>query len=603
MDPNQLEALTSLYESFAERHETGRRTYGRALTLAEKILIAHLDDPESKPERGKTVADLRPDRVAMQDATAQMAILQFISAGKKRVSVPSTVHCDHLIRARVGADTDLDVANDENREVYEFLRSASEKYGLGFWKPGAGIIHQVVLENYAAPGQLIIGTDSHTPNGGGLGMLAVGVGGADAVDAMVGLPWQVKWPKVIGVKLTGELSGWTAPKDVILKLAGMLTVKGGTGAIIEYFGEGTGTISCTGKATICNMGAELGATTSVFPFDDAMARYFEATGRSDFAELAKKHRDALVADDEVQADPKAHYDRVIEIDLSALEPHIVGPHTPDLARPVSEMAAAVEAESYPAELSACLIGSCTNSSYEDIDRSAHIARQAAERGMKATSAYYVTPGSNQVEATIERDGQLATLSKIGGIVLANACGPCIGMWQRDEVEPGTPNSILTSYNRNFPKRNDGSPATLAFIGSPEIVTAMALAGRLTFNPMTESLTAPDGSEFMLEPPVGDELPKGGFAHGADGFIPPADDGADLKIQVAEDSQPPVTHRAPRQVEQSRLVALLRREDPREPRRHPPAETLDVAQLNNRGAPECVLIATRPSHAQAHRGVL
>jgi aconitate hydratase len=536
MDPKQLEALTSLYESFAERHEAGRRNYGQALTLAEKILIAHLDDPSSKPERGKTVADLRPDRVAMQDATAQMAILQFISAGKKRVAVPSTVHCDHLIRARVGADTDLDVANDENREVYEFLRSASEKYGIGFWKPGAGIIHQVVLENYAAPGQLIIGTDSHTPNGGGLGMLAVGVGGADAVDAMVGMPWQVLWPKVIGVKLTGKLSGWTAPKDVILKLAGMLTVKGGTGAIIEYFGEGTESISCTGKATICNMGAELGATTSVFPFDDAMVRYLDATGRPDFAALANKYRDSLVADPEVHADPGSHYDKVVEIDLSALEPHIVGPHTPDLARPVSEMAAAIEAEGYPDDLSACLIGSCTNSSYEDIDRSAHIARQAAERGMKTGSTYYVTPGSNQVEATIERDGQLATLSSIGGVVLANACGPCIGMWQRDEIEPGTPNSILTSYNRNFPKRNDGSASTLAFIGSPEIVTAMALAGRLSFNPMTEPLTAPDGSEFMLEPPVGAELPQGGFAAGEDGFRPPADDGSALNVEVGEDSQ-------------------------------------------------------------------
>ncbi|RKZ07842.1 aconitate hydratase [bacterium] len=536
MDPKQLAALTALYESFAERHEAARRNYGRALTLAEKILVAHLDDPTSAPERGVTVANLRPDRVAMQDATAQMAILQFISAGKKRVAVPSTVHCDHLIRARVGSDEDLEVANDENREVYEFLRSASEKYGLGFWKPGAGIIHQVVLENYAAPGQLIIGTDSHTPNGGGLGMLAVGVGGADAVDAMVGMPWQVLWPKVIGIKLTGKLSGWTAPKDVILKLAGMLTVKGGTGAIIEYFGEGTESISCTGKATICNMGAELGATTSVFPFDESMARYLKATGREDFAALAGQHRDGLVADPQVHADPKAHYDRVVEINLSELEPHIVGPHTPDLARPISEMAAAVKDEGYPEQLSACLIGSCTNSSYEDIDRSSHIARQAAGKGIKAVSDYFVTPGSDQVEATIERDGQLGALSEIGGVVLANACGPCIGMWKREGIDTSEPNSILTSYNRNFPKRNDGSPATLAFIGSPEIVTAMALAGRLSFNPLTDPLTAEDGSEFMLTAPQGDELPTDGFVGGEAGFIAPAAEGGKLKIEVEDDSQ-------------------------------------------------------------------
>jgi aconitate hydratase len=536
MDPKQLDALTALYATFADRHEQGRRNYGHALTLAEKILIAHLDDPRSTPERGKTVAELRPDRVAMQDATAQMAILQFISAGKKQVAVPSTVHCDHLIRARVGADADLDAANDENHEVYEFLRSASEKYGIGFWKPGAGIIHQVVLENYAAPGQLIIGTDSHTPNGGGLGMLAVGVGGADAVDAMVGMPWQVLWPRVIGVKLTGKLNGWTAPKDVILKLAGLLTVKGGTGAIIEYFGEGAESMSCTGKATICNMGAELGATTSVFPFDESMVRYLEATGRADFAQLARAHRDGLVADPEVYAEPKKHYDRVVEIDLDRLEPHIVGPHTPDLARPVSEMAEAVQEEGYPEQLSACLIGSCTNSSYEDIDRSAHVARQAAAKGMKAETAYYVTPGSEQVNATIERDGQLEVLSGIGGVVLANACGPCIGMWQRDEIEPGTPNSILTSYNRNFPKRNDGNASTLAFIGSPEIVTAIAIAGRLSFNPMTDALTAPDGTKFMLEPPTGDELPQNGFEQGEDGFVAPAEDGAELQVQVDGESQ-------------------------------------------------------------------
>jgi aconitate hydratase len=536
MDPQQLTALTRLYESMSSRHETARGNYGRSLTLAEKILTAHLDDPESTPRRGETVADLRPDRVAMQDATAQMALLQFISAGKRRVAVPTTVHCDHLIRARSGADQDLGVARDENREVYDFLGSASEKYGIGFWEPGAGIIHQVVLENYAAPGQLVIGTDSHTPNGGGLGMLAVGVGGADAVDAMVGMPWQVLWPKVIGIHLTGRLDGWTAPKDVILRLAGLLTVKGGTGAILEYFGEGAETISCTGKATICNMGAELGATTSVFPFDESMARYLEATGRVEFAELARRHREDLVADPEVLANPKKHYDRVIEIDLAQLEPHIVGPHTPDLARPISEMASAVENEEYPAELSACLIGSCTNSSYEDIDRSAHIARQAAARGLRTATAYYVTPGSEQVNATIRRDGQLEALTGIGGTVLANACGPCIGMWEREEVEPGVPNSILTSYNRNFPKRNDGNPQTLAFIASPEVVTAISLAGRLGFNPLTDPLIAPDGTEFMLEPPTGAELPSGGFARGRDGFVPPAEDGSDLAVTVSADSR-------------------------------------------------------------------
>ncbi len=536
MDKDQFEALQNLYSGLAERHAIGRKTYGRPLTLAEKILIAHLDDPEAKPERGVTVADLRPDRVAMQDATAQMAILQFISAGKKRVAVPSTVHCDHLIRAHVGADADLSTANDENREVYEFLRTASAKYGIGFWKPGAGIIHQVVLENYAAPGQLIIGTDSHTPNGGGLGMLAVGVGGADAVDAMVGMPWQVLWPKLIGVKLTGSLNGWTAPKDVILKLAGLLTVKGGTGAIIEYFGEGTRSISCTGKATICNMGAELGATTSVFPFDEAMVRYLEATRRKDVAALAQRYEKDLVADPEVHADPEKYYDQIVEIDLDTLEPHIVGPHTPDLARPVSRMGADAEENDYPVELSACLIGSCTNSSYEDIDRSTDIARQAAEKGVKAATKFMVTPGSEQVRATIERDGQLGTLTGIGGTVLANACGPCIGMWQRDDVPKGTRNSILTSYNRNFPRRNDGNPDTLAFIGSPEIVTAMALAGRLDFNPLTDELTAADGSRFKLRPPRGEELPKGGFDPGESGYLPPADDPAAIEVAVDPKSE-------------------------------------------------------------------
>ena len=530
-----IKALETLYGSFAERHRIGRETYGRPLTLTEKILIAHLDDPHAKPERGKTVADLRPDRVAMQDATAQMAILQFISAGKAKVAVPSTVHCDHLIRARVGADADLEVANDENSEVYEFLRSASEKYGIGFWKPGAGIIHQVVLENYAAPGQLIIGTDSHTPNGGGLGMLAVGVGGADAVDAMVGMPWQVLWPKLIGVKLTGKMNGWTSPKDVILKLAGLLTVKGGTGAIIEYFGEGTQTISATGKATICNMGAELGATTSVFPYDESMVRYLEATDRADIAALTKKHAEELVADPGVHEAPHEFYDQIVEIDLSTLEPHIVGPHTPDLARPISEMAAAVKSEDYPDQLSSALIGSCTNSSYEDIDRSASIAKQAQAKGLKAATQFMVTPGSEQVRATIARDGQLQTLTEIGGTVLANACGPCIGMWQRDDVPKGTKNSILTSYNRNFPRRNDGNPDTLAFIGSPEIVTAIALSGRLSFNPLTDTLTNEKGEQVKLDPPTGEELPKGGFDRGEEGYQAPAEDGSHVTVNVEPDS--------------------------------------------------------------------
>ena len=536
MDKDQLAALQKLYASFADRHEIGRKNYGRALTLAEKILIAHLDDPQATPERGKTVADLRPDRVAMQDATAQMAILQFISAGKPEVAVPSTVHCDHLIRARVGADEDLEVANDENGEVYDFLRSASKKYGIGFWKPGAGIIHQVVLENYAAPGQLIIGTDSHTPNGGGLGMLAVGVGGADAVDAMVGMPWQVLWPKLIGVKLTGKMSGWTSPKDVILKLAGLLTVKGGTGAIIEYFGEGTKTISCTGKGTICNMGAELGATTSVFPFDESMVRYLKATDRANFAELAEKYAKDLVADPEVHEDPETYYDQIVEIDLSTLEPHVVGPHTPDLARPISEMAAAVEKEGYPDELSSTLIGSCTNSSYEDIDRSTHIAKQAAEKGLKAATQFMVTPGSEQVRATIARDGQLQALTAIGATVLANACGPCIGMWQRDDMAKGEKNSILTSYNRNFPRRNDGNPQTLAFIASPEIVTAVALSGRLSFNPLTDTLTNEKGEEVKLDPPTGAELPSSGFDKGESGYVPPAEDGSQVEVIVSPESE-------------------------------------------------------------------
>ena len=536
MHAHEIEAIRTLYQGLAGQHEQARKLFGRPLTLAEKILFAHLYDRSQAPQRGKTVVDLRPDRVAMQDATAQMALLQFASAGKTKVETPTTVHCDHLIRARVGADADLSVAEDENREVYEFLRTISAKYGIGFWKPGAGIIHQVVLENYAAPGLLMIGTDSHTPNAGGLGMLAIGVGGADAVDAMVGFPWQVVWPKLVGVRLTGKMSGWTSPKDVILKLAGILTVKGGTGRIVEYFGPGCANISATGKATICNMGAELGATTSVFPFDARMATYLRATSRTAIAELAEAHAAELTADAVAVDNPEHFYDEIVDIDLNALEPHIVGPHTPDLARPIGEMARAVREEGYPDKLSAALVGSCTNSSYEDIGRAAHVARQAAKHGLKAATSFLVTPGSDQIHATINRDGQLRALTEIGGTVLANACGPCIGQWQRDDLPKGTRNSILTSYNRNFPRRNDGNPDTQAFIASPEIVTALALAGRLSFNPLTDTLTAPDGSKVKLEPPTAEELPRNGFAGGDAGYIPPPADGGRTQIAVAPDSQ-------------------------------------------------------------------
>ncbi len=536
MDREQIQAIRTLYESLPRLHEEGRKVFGRPLTLAEKILYSHLYDRSSAPQRGKTVADLRPDRVTMQDATAQMALLQFASAGKNRVALATTVHCDHLIRARVGAGADLDVANNENREVYEFLRTVSAKYGIGFWQPGAGIIHQVVLENYAAPGLLVIGTDSHTPNGGGLGMLAIGVGGADAVDAMVGFPWQVVWPKLVGVRLTGALSGWTSPKDVILKLAGLLTVKGGTGRIIEYFGPGCANISCTGKATICNMGAELGATTSVFPFDERMATYLRATERGEIAGLAEQHAAELQADPVAVDNAEHFYDEIVDIDLSALEPHVVGPHTPDLARPIGELAKAVREHGYPDQLSAALVGSCTNSSYEDIGRSAHVARQAAKQGLRAATSFLVTPGSEQIRATIERDGQLAALTAIGGLVLANACGPCIGQWQRDDMPKGTKNSILTSYNRNFPRRNDDNAETLAFIGSPEIVTALALAGRLSFNPLTDTLTTPDGRKVKLEPPSGEELPAQGFVRGDSGYIPPVADGGRIPVAVDPKSE-------------------------------------------------------------------
>jgi aconitate hydratase len=532
-----LDAVRRLYESLRDRHAVLRRRLGRPITLAEKVLLGHLDDVERQElERGVSYGAFRPDRVAMQDATAQMALLQFMSAGRQRVAVPSTVHCDHLIRAQTGAGEDLERAIGENREVYEFLRTVSAKYGIGFWKPGAGIIHQVVLENYAFPGGMMIGTDSHTPNAGGLGMIAIGVGGADAVDVMVGLPWTVRLPKLIGVRLTGKPSGWTAPKDVILKLAGILTVKGGTGAIVEYFGEGTKALSCTGKATITNMGAEIGATTSIFPFDGRMAAYLRATGRDALAALAEKHAALLVADPEVEGAAERYFDRIIEIDLSTLEPHLVGPHTPDLAHPVSRMAKDAKENDYPETLSSALIGSCTNSSYEDMDRAASLARQAAAAGLRVKTPFLITPGSEQVYRTIQRDGQMKVLEEVGGVVLANACGPCIGQWKRTDVEMGTRNSIVTSFNRNFRRRNDGNAETLAFIGSPEIVTALAFAGKLTFDPARDSIPKPDGSPFRFRAPEGRELPAGGFVADPEGFVPPAEHGEDVEVVVAPDSE-------------------------------------------------------------------
>jgi len=514
-------SIKALYERQGAAHATGRRRLGRALTLGEKILFSHMVDPEGADfERRKSFLDLRPDRVAMQDATAQMAVLQFMMAGRDTVALPSTIHCDHLIRAYEGAEADLDTANTENSEVYEFLRTAGQRYGMGFWKPGAGIIHQVVLENYAAPGTLMIGTDSHTVNAGGLGMIAVGVGGADAVDAMVGMPWEVLNPGFIGIKLTGTLNGWASAKDVILKVCEILTVKGGTNSIVEYFGPGCESISATGKGTICNMGAEHGATTSLFPYDDRMGTYLRATDRAAIADLADAHRAELVADPEVLANPEQYYDRVIELDLSTLEPHVVGPHTPDRARPISAMGAEAEAEGWPREVKYALIGSCTNSSYEDIERSAHIARQAAAKGLKAKAGFMVSPGSDQIMATIERDGQADALRAIGGVVLSNACGPCIGQWKRDDIKKGDTNTIINSFNRNFRGRNDANPSTLSFIGSPELVTAIALSGDIGFDPNRDTLNDSEGNAFKLEPPVGDELPKAGFTGGTGGYIAP-----------------------------------------------------------------------------------
>ncbi len=532
-----LEIAKTLYASMPEKLAKARKKFGRALTLTEKILVAHADNFDTQVwERGKAMLALRPDRVAMQDATAQMAMLQFMQAGKKKVAVPSTIHCDHLIRAEVGSQKDLLRAMDENREVYNFLASAAKKYGIGFWKPGSGIIHQVVLENYAFPGGLMIGTDSHTPNAGGLGMLAIGVGGADAGEVMAGLPWEVLHPKLIGVRLTGKLNGWASPKDVILYLCGLLTVKGGTNKIVEYFGPGAETISCTGKGTITNMGAELGATTSIFPFDQKMVAYLNLTDRADIANLALANRELLTADPEVLQSPEKYFDQIVEIDLSKLEPYVVGPHTPDLARPISKMAAEAKEKGYPIELKAALIGSCTNSSYEDISRSAHVARQGLKAGLRAKTAFLVTPGSERIYHTMKRDGFLDTFEQMGATVLANACGPCIGQWKRADAVKGRADSIVSSFNRNFPGRNDGINETLSFLASPEIVTAYAFAGDLTFDPVRGTLKGADGREFRFEPPQGEELPAKGFAKGEEGYVPPAEDGEALTVDIPPDSE-------------------------------------------------------------------
>lgn len=532
-----FDMIKKVYAGFRKKVRDARKVVGRPLTYAEKILYAHLWNPAKRElVRGKDFAEFAPDRVAMQDATAQMAMLQFMHAGRKTSAVPATAHADHLIVAQSGSKEDLERAIEENREVYEFLESVCKKYGVGFWKPGAGIIHQVILENYAFPGGMMIGSDSHTPNAGGLGMIAIGVGGADVVDVMAGMPWELKWPKLIGVKLTGTLSGWTSPKDVILKIAGILTVKGGTGSIIEYFGEGTKSISCTGKATICNMGAEVGATTSIFPFDEKMANYLRKTNRSDVAELAEKLADELKADDEVYAEPEKYFDQIIEINLNELEPHINGPFTPDLAHPISKMKEAVVENNYPDKISVALIGSCTNSSYEDIDRAANIARQALAKGLKAKTQFTITPGSEQVRATIERDGQLKVLTEFGGTVLANACGPCIGMWKRMDIKTGEKNTIINSFNRNFAKRNDNNPETYSFIASPEIVTALAIAGSLSFNPETDYLTNENGEQVKLDPPYGEELPEKGFEKDTAGYLAPSPDGYKTEVKIDPNSE-------------------------------------------------------------------
>jgi len=532
-----LDMIKQVYATMGERIDAARKVLNRPMTLTEKILYSHLDEgaASTEYERSKAYVDFKPDRVAMQDATAQMALLQFMQAGKKNVAVPSTVHCDHLIQAKVGAEKDLETAIDTNKEVYDFLSSVSNKYGVGFWKPGAGIIHQVVLENYAFPGGMMIGTDSHTVNAGGLGMVAIGVGGADAVDVMAGMPWELKFPKLIGVKLTGKLSGWTASKDIILKVAGILTVKGGTGAILEYFGPGAESLSCTGKGTICNMGAEIGATTSTFGYDQKMKEYLEGTERKEVAELAEEVKEHLTGDAEVYDNPEKYFDEVIEIDLSTLEPHINGPFTPDLATPISEFAKAVKENGWPQKLEVGLIGSCTNSSYEDITRAASIAQQAIDKKLKVKSEYTVTPGSEMVRYTVDRDGYLDTFEEIGGVVLANACGPCIGQWARHGADKKEKNSIITSFNRNFAKRNDGNPNTHGFVASPELVTAMAIAGDLAFNPLTDTLTNENGEQVKLDEPKGIEFPVKGYAVEDNGYQAPAEDGSEIDVKVASDS--------------------------------------------------------------------
>ncbi len=532
-----IEMIKKVYEQFPSKVAAARSLLGKPLTLTEKILYVHLhkDQKNENFQRGKSYVDFAPDRVAMQDATAQMALLQFMQAGRPKVAVPSTVHCDHLITAKVGAKTDLDVATKESKEVFDFLASVSNKYGIGFWKPGAGIIHQIVLENYAFPGGMMIGTDSHTVNAGGLGMVAIGVGGADACDVMAGLPWELKFPKLIGVKLTGKLNGWTSPKDVILKVAGILTVKGGTGAIVEYFGEGALSMSCTGKGTICNMGAEIGATTSTFGYDASMERYLRATGRADVADLANKIKEHLTADAEVYAQPDKYFDQVIEINLSELEPHLNGPFTPDLATPVSKMKEAAAANGWPVKIEVGLIGSCTNSSYEDISRAVSLAKQVADKNLKAKAEFTISPGSEQIRYTIERDGFLSTFDKIGAKVFTNACGPCIGMWDRMGAEKQEKNTIVHSFNRNFAKRADGNPNTYAFVASPELVTALAIAGDLTFNPLTDYLTNEKGEKVKLDPPSGDELPQKGFAVEDAGYQAPAADGSRVTVNVSPTS--------------------------------------------------------------------
>jgi len=519
------------YEKLVAKLEVVKSRLARPLTLSEKVLYSHLDDPAGQDiVRGESYLRLRPDRVAMQDATAQMAMLQFISSGLPKVAVPSTIHCDHLIQAQIEGNKDLARAKDINKEVYNFLATSGAKYGVGFWKPGSGIIHQIILENYAFPGLLMVGTDSHTPNGGGLGGLCIGVGGADAVDVMADIPWELKCPRVIGVKLTGKLSGWTSPKDVILKVAGILTVKGGTMSIVEYFGEGVDSISCTGMGTICNMGAELGATTSVFPFNQRMVDYLAATERQSIADEAMKYKDVLLS-----PDPDCTYDQVIEIDLSTLEPHVNGPFTPDLATPISQLAAAAKANDWPLEVKDGLIGSCTNSSYEDMSRVASLMKQALAKGLKSKGTFYITPGSEQIRATIERDGLADTMREFGGIVLANACGPCIGQWDRQNVKKGEKNTIVTSYNRNFTGRNDANPATHCFVTSPEMTVALTLAGSLDFNPLTDKLTAPDGTELALSDPFGDGLPERGFDPGEDTYQAPPADGSGVTVDVSPTS--------------------------------------------------------------------